>query len=113
MVMEFWPPSLRLEGVVPFQPVSFFKLIKIILGEIMSKANNKYEKNYKIITVLHNSNEEIEYEVVGLSDGFAWGKGKSIKGAVIGALINKVRLNQIDFNGHWVPVQECLNVVMR
>ena len=65
--------------------------------------NNK--KEYKLISVSHNG-EEIEYKVVGLSDGFAWGKGKSIKGAIISALINKVQLNQIDFNGHWVPIKE-------
>lgn len=67
-------------------------------------------KNYKLITVSHNG-EDIEYEVVGLTDGFTWGKGKSIKGAVIGALVNQVRLNNIDFNGHYVPIKECLAVV--
>lgn len=66
--------------------------------------------NYKIITVSHNG-EDIEYEVVGLSDGFAWGKGKSVKGAVIGAMISGIRLKDIDFNKHWVPVTECLAVV--
>lgn len=68
------------------------------------------EKQYKIISVSHNG-QDIEYEVVGLSDGFAWGKGKSIKGAVIGAMINQIRLKNIDFNGYWVPVAECLEVV--
>ena len=76
---------------------------------MVKKMNNK-KPNYKIITVSHNG-ENLEYEVVGLSDVFAWGKGKSVKGAVIGAMIGGIRLKDIDFNNHWVPVHECIQVV--
>ena len=71
--------------------------------------NNK-KPNYKIITVSHNG-ENLEYKVVGLTDGFPWGKGKSVKGAVIASLIAGIRLKDIDFNNHWVPIKECLEVV--
>lgn len=69
----------------------------------------KQNKNYKLISTKIGE-EQIEYKVVD-QEGFAWGKGKSIKGAVIGALVNQIRLNNIDFNGYWVPVYECIAVV--
>lgn len=45
-------------------------------------------------------------------DGFAFSDAKSVKGAVIGALVLGIRLKDIDFNGNYVPIKECLEVVM-
>ena len=73
--------------------------------------NKKENKDYKLISITHDG-ETIEYQVVNTHDNFAWGKGHSIKGAIIGAMIAGIRLKDMDFNNHWVPVQECLKVVM-
>lgn len=64
------------------------------------------EFKYKIINEDNN-----EFKVISLEDGFAFGRGKSVKGAMIGALISGIRLNTIDFNGFYVPINECLSVV--
>ena len=45
-------------------------------------------------------------------DGFAFSDAESVKGAVIGALVLGIRLKDIDFNGNYVPIKECLQVVM-
>lgn len=45
-------------------------------------------------------------------DGFAFSDAETVKGAVIGALALGIRLRDIDFNGYYVPIKECLEVVM-
>lgn len=45
-------------------------------------------------------------------DGFPFSDAKSVKGAIIGALALGIRLKDIDFNGHYVPIKECLQAVM-
>ena len=50
------------------------------------------------------------FQVIDM-EGFAFGDGASIKGAVISALRCGVRMRDINFNGHWVPVRECLQAV--
>lgn len=62
-------------------------------------------QRYKIINVVDG------FEVIDVKDDFAWGKSVSVKGAVINAMNNGVRLKNINFNGHWVPVQECIQAV--
>lgn len=54
--------------------------------------------------------ESGRFQVVDM-EGFAFGDGASIKGAVISALRCGVRMKDINFNGHWVPVKECIQAV--
>jgi len=54
--------------------------------------------------------ESGRFQVVDM-EGFAFGDGASIKGAVISALKCGVRMRDINFNGHWVPVKECIQAV--
>lgn len=71
--------------------------------EVKTFANNG--RKFKIV-----NDENGKFKVIDF-DGFAMGQGASVKGAVIGALVCGVRLREINFNGHYVPVQECLQVV--
>ena len=54
--------------------------------------------------------ESGRFQVIDM-EGFAFGDGASIKGAVISALRCGVRMKDINFNGHWVPVRECIQAV--
>lgn len=54
--------------------------------------------------------ESGRFQVIDMK-GFAFGDGASIKGAVISALRCGVRMKDINFNGHWVPIRECLQAV--
>lgn len=64
-------------------------------------------REYKIV----NEDNEV-FKVICVENEETWGEGYSVKGAVIGALISGIQLRNIDFNGHYVPIQECLDVVM-
>ena len=72
------------------------------------KCECKKEKQFKY-SIISEDGERIK--VVELKDNFVWGHAESVKGAVIGALVSGVRLGDIDFNGHYVPIRECLEVV--
>lgn len=50
------------------------------------------------------------FQVIDM-EGFPFGDGASTKGAVISALRCGVRLRDINFNGHWVPIKECIQAV--
>lgn len=67
-------------------------------------ANNS--RRYKII-----NDESKQIKVVDVVDGFSWGQGASVKGAVISALRCGVPLKEINFNGYYVPVKECIQAV--
>ncbi len=54
--------------------------------------------------------ESGRFQVIDM-DGFAFGDGASVKGAVISALRCGVRLRDINFNGYWVPIKECIQAV--
>lgn len=54
--------------------------------------------------------ESGRFQVIDM-EGFAFGDGASVKGAVISALRCGVRLRDINFNGHWVPIKECIQAV--
>ena len=71
--------------------------------EVKTFANNG--RRFKIV-----NDENGKFKVIDF-DGFAMGQGASVKGAVIGALICGVPLREINFNGYYVPVRECLEVV--
>lgn len=71
--------------------------------EVKTFANNG--RKFKIV-----NDENGRFKVIDF-DGFAMGQGASVKGAVIGALVCGVRLREINFNGHYVPVKECLEAV--
>ncbi|MBO5478549.1 MAG: hypothetical protein J6J36_08115 [Clostridia bacterium] len=85
----------------------------IDLKRITVKGDNEVEINtlankgmkYKII-----NDETGRFKVIDM-EGFAMGDSPSIKGAVISALACGVPLREINFNGHWVPVRECLEAV--
>ena len=78
----------RIEDLVDINLNEFFKDFKLVLNEMTD-----------------------EFEVQSLEDGFAWGKGKSPKGAIIGALRQGVRMGDIDISAAYVPIQECLEAV--
>lgn len=42
------------------------------------------------------------------SEGFAFSEATNVKGAVCGALAIGIRLSDIDFNGHYVPIKEVI-----
>ena len=65
------------------------------------------KRTYKIV----NEDNEI-FKVICIDTNEVWSKAYSVKGAVIGALVSGIQLRNIDFNKHYVPVQECLDVVM-
>lgn len=83
-------------------------------NKVVVKCNDEVDKctfanhsrRYKIVNA---DNEQVK--VVDVVDGFNWGQGASVKGAVISALRCGVPLKEINFNGHYVPVKECIQAV--
>ena len=82
-------------------------------GIIVVKGNDEVKctfanegRRYKIV---NSDNEQVK--VIDVVDGFSWGQGASVKGAVISALRCGVPLKEINFNGHYVPVKECIQAV--
>lgn len=65
------------------------------------------KRNYKII----NEDNEV-FKVICVDTNEVWSEAHSVKGAVIGALVSGIQLKNIDFNKNYVPIQECLDVVM-
>ena len=65
-------------------------------------------RRYKII----NEEDNKIFKVISVENNDTWSEGHSVKGAVIGALVSGIQLKNIDFNGYYVPIQECLDVVM-
>lgn len=65
-------------------------------------------RQYKII----NEEDNKIFKVISVENNDTWSEGYSVKGAVIGALVSGIQLKNIDFNGYYVPIQECLDVVM-
>ena len=51
------------------------------------------------------------FKVTSNKDGFVWGEGASVKGAMISALHQGIRLRDVDIRDHYVPIKEVLNVV--
>lgn len=66
------------------------------------------QRTYKYKIVVNEFDNE--YKVVDGED-FPFSNGKSVKGAVIGALAIGIPLSQIDFNGNYVPLKEVFAVI--
>lgn len=70
--------------------------------------------NFKYIitkTVVINDEETIEkYKIVN-EDDEVFSDSYSTKGAVIGAMAVGISLRDINFNGHWVPIKDCIKAV--
>lgn len=68
--------------------------------------NEQRTYKYKIIVNKFDN----EYKVVDDED-FPFSNGKSVKGAVIGALAIGIPLREIDFNGNYVPLNEVFSAI--
>ena len=68
---------------------------------------NELYKNFKLVL----EEETEEYRVESLDDGFVWSRGKSTKGAIIGALRQGIPMREIDISEAYVPIHECLQAV--
>lgn len=51
------------------------------------------------------------FKVTSNEDGFVWGEGASVKGAMISALHQGIQLRDVDIRDHYVPIKEVLDVV--
>ena len=69
----------------------------------------KIQRTYRYI--IENDDNKETYKVIDIKDGFVFSESKTTKGAVIGALVCGVQLKTINFNGHYVPIKECIAVV--
>lgn len=63
-------------------------------------------RKYKIV-----SEDGKVFKVISVENE-VWSEAHSTKGAVIGAMVCGIRLKDIDFNGNYVPIKECLEVVL-
>lgn len=80
--------TCRIEDLVDINMNELFKSFKLVLEE-----------------------ETDEYKVESLEDGFVWSRGKSSKGAVIGALRQGIPMREIDISSAYVPIHECIKAV--